>query len=119
MLKRHYKLIIGILLFLPFVVFVDKVVFAYMEPRAAEAVKNGENAQILYGAKCAMCHGVKGEGSGNYPKITGLTKEAALDKIKTHKEGVFGEGVQLRADFATLGGTDKEEIASFVAALGK
>lgn len=117
MLKRHYKLIVAIIVFLPFLVFVDKVVFSYMEPQAADAAKKAEKSQILYGAKCAMCHGIKGEGSGGYPKITGLTKEAALSKIKSHKEGIFGEGVQLRADFATLSEADKEEIASFVATL--
>jgi cytochrome c553 len=117
LLKRHHKLIIAIFIFLPLVVFVDKVVFSYLEPKAAEAAKKAENAQILYGAKCAMCHGIKGEGSGGYPKITGLTKGAALSKIKSHKEGIFGEGVQLRADFATLSEADKEEIASFVATL--
>ncbi len=117
MIKRHYKLIIAILLFLPFVVFVDKVVFAYMEPKASEAAKSVERSQALYGAKCAMCHGVKGEGSGGYAKITGLNKEEALVKIKVHKEGIFGEGVQLRADFATLNDADKEQIAVFVATL--
>lgn len=117
MLKRHYKLIIAIFIFLPLVVFIDKVVFSYLEPKAAAAAKKAENAQMLYGAKCAMCHGIKGEGSGGYPKITGLTKETALSKIKSHKEGIFGEGVQLRADFATLSEADKEEIASFVATL--
>lgn len=117
MLKRHYKLIIAVLIFLPFVFFVDKIVFSYMQPKAAEEAKKAENSQMLYGAKCAMCHGTKGEGSGGYPKITGLTKEAALAKIKSHKEGIFGEGVQLRADFTTLSEADKEELASFVATL--
>lgn len=118
MLKRHYKLIIAVLMFLPFVFFVDKIVFAYMQPKAAEAVKNGEDAQILYGAKCAMCHGTKGEGSAAYPKkIAGLTKEAALEKIKAHKQGVFGDVVQLKADTASLSDSEKEKIASFVATL--
>lgn len=117
MLKRHYKLIIAVIVFLPFVFFVDKVVFAYMQPKAAEAAKNGEEAQILYSAKCAMCHGIKGEGSGGYPKIMGLAKEVALEKIKTHKQGVFGESVQLRADFTTLNDADKDKIASFVSTL--
>jgi len=117
LLKRHYKLIIAIFIFLPLVVFIDKVVFSYLEPKAAAAAKKAENAQMLYGAKCAMCHGVKGEGVGGYPKITGLTKEAAIEKIKTHKEGIFGVGVQLRADFATLSEADKEEIASLIATL--
>lgn len=117
MLKRHYKLIIAVIVFLPFVFFVDKVVFAYMQPKAAEAAKNGEEAQVLYGAKCAMCHGTKGEGSGGYPKITGLTKEVVLEKINTHKQGVFGEGVQLRADFTTLNNAEKDKIASLVASL--
>ena len=115
MLKKHYKLIVAILLFLPFIVFIDRVVFAYMEPKAAQAVKNGENAQMLYGAKCAMCHGTKGEGSGDYPKISGMTKEVVLAKINMHKQGIFGEGVQLRADFDTLSTTDKEELSIFIA----
>lgn len=119
MLKRHYKLIIAILLFLPLVVFVDKVVFAYMQPSAAEAVKNKESAQVLYGVKCSMCHGIKGEGAAAYPKkISGMAKEEALAKIKAHKEGEFGEGVKLTADFSTLSDAQKEEIASFVALLG-
>ncbi len=117
MLKRHYKLIVAIIVFLPFLVFVDRVVFSYMEPHAANEAKKAEYSQKLYGAKCAMCHGIKGEGSGGYPKITGLTKDVALSKIKTHKEGIFGVGVQLRADFTTLSETDKEEIASFVSTL--
>jgi cytochrome c553 len=117
LLKRHYKLIIAIFIFLPLVVFIDKVVFSYLEPKAAAAAKKAENTQMLYGAKCAMCHGIKGEGTGGYPKIGGLAKEVALSKIKSHKEGIFGEGVQLRADFTTLSDADKEEIASFVATL--
>lgn len=117
LLLKHRKLIIAILIFLPVVFFVDRVVFSYMEPHAADEAKKAEYSQKLYGAKCAMCHGIKGEGSGGYPKITGLTKDAALAKIKSHKEGIFGVGVQLRADFATLSETDKEEIASFVSTL--
>ena len=117
MLKRHYKLVVAILVFLPILFFVDKIVFAYMQPQAANEAKKAEYAQKLYGAKCAMCHGIKGEGTGGYTKITGLTKDIALSKIKTHKEGIFGEGVQLRADFATLSEADKEEIASFVVTL--
>ena len=38
-LKKHYKLLIAIALFIPFLAFVDKVFFAYMEPKAAEAAK--------------------------------------------------------------------------------
>lgn len=117
MLKRHYKLIVAVIVFLPLVVFVDKVVFAYMQPKASEAAKSVERSQALYGAKCAMCHGVKGEGSGGYPQIKGLSKDVALAKIKSHKEGIFGAGVQLRADFATLDDKDKELIAEFVASV--
>ncbi len=119
MLKKHYKLIIAILLFLPFVAFVDKIVFAYMQPNAAEAAKNKESVQVLYGVKCSMCHGIKGEGAANYPKkIAGMSKEEALVKIKTHKEGEFGETIKLRADFSTLSDAQKEELASFVETMG-
>lgn len=118
LLKRHYKLIIAILLFLPFIVFVDRVVFAYMQPAAAEAVKNKKSAQVLYGVKCSMCHGINGEGAAMYPKkIAGIAKEEVLFKIKMHKEGEFGEGVKLTADFSTLDDAQKEEIASFVSAM--
>jgi cytochrome c553 len=116
-LKKHYKLIIAILLFLPFIVFIDKIVFAYMEPKALEAIKSGEAVQKLYGAKCAMCHGVKGEGMADYPKINGFaSKEEALAKIKAHKDGMLGN-IQMSADVASLSEAEKEELASFVASL--
>lgn len=119
MIKRHYKLIIAILLFLPIVVFVDKVVFAYMQPDAAKAAKNKESTEVLYGIKCSMCHGTRGEGAAAYPKkIAGMAKEEALVKIKTHREGEFGDSVKLTADFSSLSEANKEELASFVAGLG-
>jgi len=103
---------------LPFVIFVDKIVFAYMQPKAAEAAKNVESVQVLYGVKCSMCHGTRGEGAANYPKqISGMTKEDVLGKIKSHKQGEFGENIKLTADFSTLNDTQKEELAAFVATL--
>lgn len=116
-LKKHYKLLIAIALFIPFLAFVDKVFFAYMEPKAAEAVKNGEYAQMLYGAKCAMCHGTKGEGMANFPKITGLTKEIAVEKIETHKAGVYGESIQLRVNLSSLDEKEREALAVYVSGL--
>jgi cytochrome c553 len=117
LLKKHSKLIIGILLFLPFLVFVDKIVFSYMEPKAKEAANSAEAVQKIYGAKCAMCHGVKGDGMANFPKIAGLTKDEALAKIKAHKEGEFGEVIRLRAELSSLSDAQKEELASFIATL--
>ena len=53
----------------------------------------------------------------SFPKITGLTKETEMEKIKTHKAGVYGDSIQLRVDLSFLDEKEREALASYVSGL--
>ncbi|BDY12228.1 c-type cytochrome [Hydrogenimonas cancrithermarum] len=55
-------------------------------PFALLAQSEGETIYMTKG--CYGCHGVKGEGIGNYPKLAGKPEAFLIDRLHKLKEGI-------------------------------
>jgi len=49
------------------------------------------DASMVYAAKCAGCHGVKGEGKSMFPKLAAQSKADIVKKLKGYKDGSYGK----------------------------
>lgn len=49
-----------------------------------------ENAQAIYDARCASCHGANGDGAGGYPRINGDSQMSIASKLIGYKNGSYG-----------------------------
>ncbi|MFO7541649.1 MAG: c-type cytochrome [Thiobacillus sp.] len=76
------------------------------------AVGGEVDAQGLYGAKCAMCHGKTGEGVAGNPKLTGLTHADIASRLKDYRDGK-----QLGPKTAVMAATAKSLTDDQIAAL--
>lgn len=59
-------------------------------PQAVEAVADAAavvDAQAIFAAKCAACHGKSGEGRGSNPKLVGLSATDIESRLKDYRAG--------------------------------
>lgn len=77
--------------------------------------------EAKYKAKCAVCHGQKAEGMGNYPRLAGQTSEEIRSKLLDYRAGKqFGPLTAVMAASAKdLSDEDIEALADYIASLGK
>lgn len=88
---------------------------AMPESTEAVAAAGGEvDAQGLYAAKCASCHGKTGEGVAGNPKLTGLASTDIESRLKDYRDGK-----QLGPKTAIMAATTKTLTDEQIAALSK
>ena len=81
-------------------------------------VQAGGNVQAgeAKATACAGCHGAKGEGNGQYPKLAGLAPKTIVQDLKDFKSGKRKNG--LMKNFASkLSNDDMENLAAYYASL--
>lgn len=70
-----------------------------------------------YGTVCAVCHGQRAEGMGNYPRLAGLSSDEISNKLMDYRAGKqMGPLTAIMA--ATARDLSDEEIAALAAYLG-
>ncbi|MGQ9860915.1 MAG: c-type cytochrome [Thiobacillaceae bacterium] len=70
-----------------------------------------------YKTVCAVCHGQKAEGMGNYPRLAGLSSDEISNKLMDYRAGKqMGPLTAIMA--ATAKNLSDEEIAALAAYLG-
>lgn len=72
-----------------------------------------------YSSSCASCHGANGEGAGIFPKLAGLSADAAAGKLTSYKAGKqVGPNTAMMAPMATgLSDADIANLAAHIATL--
>lgn len=85
----------------------------------AVAEASGEvDAQNLYAAKCANCHGATGEGVAGNPKLAGLTRDGIESALKDYRDGKQrGPKTAIMASMAKP--LSDDQIASLATYLGE
>ena len=81
----------------------------------------GDKGKELY-AKCASCHGQKGEmkALGKSAVIAGMAKDELVKKIKGYKAGTlnqYGMGALMKGQVASLSDADIEALADYISNL--
>jgi cytochrome c553 len=84
----------------------------------AGSMANTNDAQGLFAAKCAGCHGKTGEGVGDNPKLVGLTSDQIKSKLMDYKAGkTLGPKTAIMASMAK--GLSDEQINALASYLGE
>ncbi len=73
----------------------------------------------LYDAKCAACHGEKGEGKASYPKLAGNNKEETLKKLKGYIDGSYGKAQKMlmTGQAKNLSDSQQETVGEYIGSL--
>jgi len=90
-------------------------------PAVAEIVADATaivDAQGIYSAKCAVCHGKTGEGRGTNPKLVGLPVAVIESRLKDYRAGKqMGPNTGIMA--AAAKSLSDEQIAAIAGFLGE
>jgi cytochrome c553 len=90
-------------------------------PAATEIVADATaivDAQGIYNAKCAVCHGKTGEGRGTNPKLVGLPVADIESRLKDYRAGKqMGPNTGIMA--AAAKSLSDEQIAAIAGFLGE
>ena len=54
---------------------------------AQESKNTAKTGKALFDSSCMSCHGVRGEGIGNFPKLAGMAADAFTAKIRDYRAG--------------------------------
>ncbi len=95
-------------------------------PPAAPAAETAANPLVAAGeAKfrtvCAVCHGQRAEGMGNYPRLAGLTSDEIRSKLLDYRAGKqMGPLTAIMAATAKdLSDEDIEALAAYIPTIGR
>ncbi|MGK0674571.1 MAG: c-type cytochrome [Halothiobacillaceae bacterium] len=88
-------------------------------PAAPVAVTGDATAGAAKYATCAACHGAKGEGSGIFPKLAGLSASEVESKLKKYRAGeTLGPNSAMMApNAAALSDSDIANLSAYIASL--
>lgn len=97
------------------------VFFATQPPRPAAASAGGAevSGRDIYKRECISCHGEKGYGHDQIPRLAGQQKEYLMRSMPRHREraGEHADKKAMREAMARLSDSDMRQVAAYLSAL--